>query len=164
MAINTDGLPSNIDETASYVINGKTLSKLLKKAKQKLVFSEDDFDTSEDDTRLVVGLRNGGGTANTPYTMGDNRTTSDPTPADDDWDIDNPPEGTDGVVMPAIRYYNDFSTGQSGTLAKPGGGTVAFYTYDRYYFWRPTTKDSTGRVIYIGPEEAVMHRYTEINP
>lgn len=56
MPIQSDDLPANIDDAKTYIIKGKTLSKLVKKAKHKFVFAAADFTTTEDDNKTTISI------------------------------------------------------------------------------------------------------------
>lgn len=85
----------------------------------------------------------GSGTATNPYEMGENRTTTDPTAANDTWTLAEGPDpagpvtGTDGVVTTNPRYVSN------------GDGTGNLYT-------RRVEYDSNGAIIVIGAEMATV--------
>lgn len=100
----------------------------------------------------------GAGSSSNPYIMGTNSTPhSDWEPADDVWDIKEPPEvdgsKTDGVIFPySPRVAIDTGNAVSKTVTLDGGGTTTITTTPAYIFTRRMTFDNLGNLIHIGPE------------
>lgn len=96
------------------------------------------------------------GTAVSPYVMGANRTTSDPDPADDTWDITSPPEGTDGVIFDPFRSFPLESQSVYITDADRTIISVIYRLMRRQFI-----VNSTGQLIYISVETFVGN-YSEV--
>lgn len=100
------------------------------------------------------------GTAVTPYIMGTNRTTVDPTPADDFWTLASGPNPAGGGPYDGafINFTSGFmrqvnnGTSYSGQADKAGGGVINIFQQPVLFFGREVKVDSLGAVVYIGPE------------
>lgn len=98
------------------------------------------------------------GSSASPYVMGQNRTTTDPVPADDSWTLAGGPSPSGGgpftgvqVLVP--RFYIDPS-GAQDTFNDTLGNPVTINIFTVYVFSRSITYDSVGAIVAIGPETA----------
>ena len=135
MALQTDDLPGNVDESKVYVVKGKTLAKLIKKAKQKLVFSKADFTVMEDDNKTTVTLRGLPADSSSIYQMGTYDGADENSAYTDEWYAASPPEGTCGVQYSGAR------------LVYGGGSPPTWTLYSRF-----VTFDASGKLSRISQE------------
>lgn len=92
----------------------------------------------------------GGGTYATPYVLGTDRTTTDPTPADDTWDKGSPPTGTDGVTGNWLRRVLD--SGSTVTYLGDGTNIDTFIVTPVKTLVRTPVFDSSGSLVSLSAE------------
>ena len=92
------------------------------------------------------------GSADTPYVMGTDRTTGLDECADDEWDVNDQPDGYDGVRFNSDRRYYALSTEGVWVFTDDSSTPRGWYATQYQTFYRIFTYDSAGKLKHISVE------------